>query len=358
MKIALIAPFEERVPPLKYGGVEAVIYVLAEELHKLGHDVTVFATGDSKISAKLIPIVSKPIGSGLRKRVREALTYKALTDVIGYLQKEKFDIIHNHIGWQALLFRNMYKAPVLTTIHWVLDNTCENKMYDLHKDMPFVSISKNQRKPLPRMNYQDTIYHGIQLERFTYNDKPDDYLAFLGRFSSFKGSMEAIKIAKKSGKKLIMAAKINEFERDYFEKEIQPLIDGKQIIYLGEVGFAEKIKLLRNAKALLNPVQWAEPFGLTNIEAMACGTPVIGSKFGALPEIIVNNKTGFLCDTIDEMVEKVQQLDKLNRADCRAHVEAKFSAQTMTENYLKVYEQLAGQKQLALSGAATSKLGL
>jgi len=341
MKIALLAPFEERVPPKKYGGTEVVVYTLAEELHRRGHDVTVFASGDSKVSCRLIPIVPKAFGSSGSKRMREAYTYQALVDVALWLQKEKFDVLHNHIGWQALLFKNLFKLPILTTIHWVLDSPCEAAMYRQFQDMPFVSISNNQRKHLPELNYVDTIHHGLDLRQFPYNATPGAYLAFLGRYSPVKGPLEAIEIAKRTGRRLVMAAKINEFERKFYENEIKPQADGKQIIDLGEVGMKGKVELLSNAYALLSPIQWEEPFGLTNIEAMAVGTPVIGMSLGALPEVIKNGKTGFLCKSVDEMVQRVSQLDTIKREDCRAHVEQNFTAERMASQYLALYQKLA-----------------
>lgn len=341
MKIALLAPFEERVPPKKYGGIERVVHDLAEELHRMGHDVTVLASGDSVISGRLIPVVPKAIGSGQPKRIREALTYQALTKVVDILKHEKFDVLHNHIGWQALLFRDMLQLPVLTTMHWVLDNACEKFMYHLFKDMPYVSISNSQRQPLPDMNYMATVYHGIGLKSLKFRKKPDDYLAFLGRFSPVKGPVQAIEIAKKTGSRLIMAAKINDFERDYYEEKIKPHIDGKQIVYIGEVDDTEKAKLLGGARALLSPLQWAEPFGLTNVEAMACGTPVIGTKCGSLPEIIKDGTVGFLCDDIDQMARRVADIDKLDRQACRDYVEKRFAVHRMAEEYVKLYAKLA-----------------
>lgn len=341
MRIALLAPFEERVPPKKYGGTEVVVHTLAEELHRRGHDVTVFASGDSKISARLIPIVPKAIGSSHTKRIREIYTYRALVDVVKWLKKEKFDVLHNHIGWQALIFKDLFDLPILTTIHWVLDNAHENLMYREFKDQPFVSISNNQRKALPDLNYADTIHHGLDLKPFAFNPKPGTYLAFLGRYSPVKGPVEAIEIAKRTGNKLIMAAKINDFERDFYENEVKPRVDGKQIIDMGEIGFSEKIKLLRGAKALLSPIHWEEPFGLTNIEAMAVGTPAIGMARGALPEVIKDGKTGFLCKTVDEMVQRVADLDTIKREDCRKHVEQYFTAERMAAQYIALYETLA-----------------
>jgi len=338
MKIALLAPIEESVPPKKYGGVETVVYNLAEELHAQGHDVTVFASGDSEVSCKLVPLVDKAIGSGIAKRIREAMTYEALVKAADIIAKGDFDVIHNHVGWQALIFKNLFKKPIITTIHWTLDNDCENEMYGHFKDMPFVSISDSQRTHRPDLNYIATVYHGLNPQLFRYNDKPKDYLAFLGRFSPIKGPVEAIKVAQKTGQKLIMAAKINSFERKYFEKEIQPYIDGEQIQYIGEIDRMGTIDLLANAKALLSPIQWDEPFGLTNIEAMACGTPVISMRRGSLPEIVIDKKTGFLCKDEEELIKSVGLINSINRRDCRDHVLRNFSNNRMTKDYVELYK--------------------
>ncbi|HLZ14617.1 MAG TPA: glycosyltransferase family 4 protein [Candidatus Saccharimonadales bacterium] len=344
MNIALLAPFEERVPPRKYGGTERVVYTLAEELHRLGHNVSVFASGDSHISGRLIPIIPKAFGSSGTKRLREAYTYRCLAKVVNYLQTETFDIIHNHIGWQALLFKELIKQPMITTIHWVLDNSCERTMYDLYRHMPVVSISKSQRKPLPRLHYAGTVYHGLDLREFSFNPKPDDYLAFLGRFSPVKGPLEAIEVAKRTGSRLVMAAKINEFEREFFETQVRPHIDGRQIIFVGELGQKQKIRMLQRARALLTPIKWEEPFGLTNIEAMAVGTPVIALRRGSMAEIIKDGQTGMLCDTIDEMVQAVAKIDTIARQACRAHVEKHFTATRMAERYLTLYARIASAK--------------
>jgi len=342
MKIALLAPVEEKVPPKKYGGTERVVYVLAEELHRLGHNITVFASGDSKVSARLVPIAKKAVGTHLKKRIREAANYQSLVKVAEHLRKERFDIIHNHAGWQALLFRDLFKHPMLTTLHW-LDSECERTMYTQFKDEPMVSISDSQRKVLPGMNYIETVYHGLQLDTFKYNPKPKDYFAFLGRPSPVKGAAEAVQVALKAGVKLVMAAKVNDWERDYVEKHITPYVDGKQIVYLGEVGHDRKVELLKNAKAVISPIQWSEPFGLVNVEAMACGTPVLTTPYGSTPELIIDGKTGFLCKDVDEMVERVGQVGQLSRAACREHVEENFSDERMAKQYLRLYRAVTRQ---------------
>lgn len=345
MNIALLAPIEERVPPKKYGGTELIVYNLAEELTRLGHKVTVFGSGDSKLSAsiRLIPIASKAIGSDVRKRLREAFGTQAFVKAAQILQREKFDILHNHAGWQALLFKDLFNHPILTTIHAMpLEASCDKTMYGMFKDMPFASISDAQRLTFPGLNYIGTVYHGLQLELFSFNARPRDYLAYLGRFSPFKGAAGAIEVAKRTGKKLIMAAKINAYEREYFERELKPLIDGKQIVYLGEVNHKAKVDLLKNARAVLLPINWAEPFGLVNIEAMICGTPVLTTPMGSTPELIVDGKNGFLCKDLDEMCERVGQIDSIDRHFCHDYVKKHFSAERMARQYLALYQKVAG----------------
>lgn len=345
MKIALLSPIEEAVPPKKYGGIEAVVYNLAEELHRMGHDVTLFASGDSKVSCRLVPLAKKAIGSNHSKRMREAYCYEAIAQAARLIAEEgDYDIVHNNIGFQALLFKDIIKAPMLTTMHWTLDNTTEREMYSHYRKMPFVSISNDQRKDLARMNYVATVHHGIDMKRFTFNPEPEDHLVFFGRFSPVKGPLEAIKFAKKTKQKLIMAGKINDFEREYFDKKIAPHIDGEQIIQMGELDHDEKVELLGKAKALLSPIQWDEPFGLVNIEAMACGTPVITTKRGSLPEIVVDGKTGFLCKTDAEIIKAIKSIDTIDRRACRDHVEEYFSVQRMVKAYIDLYRGLIRKK--------------
>lgn len=342
LKIALVAPIEESVPPVRYGGTEFVVYTLAEELHRQGHDVTLFASGDSRVSCKLVPVVPRAIGSNKSKRLREALTYQTLAKLPQYINGQGFDIIHNHLtnGWQTLLFKALFTVPIVTTTHFMLEGECEQIMYSQFKDAPYISISASQRTPLPDLNYVATIHHGLNLEPFHFQPNPDTYLAFLGRFSPDKGPVDAIEVAKRSGCKLLMAGKINDFEREYYETAVKPLIDNRQIVNIGEVNLPGKVELLRNAAALLSPVHLHESFGLVNIEAMAVGTPVIATDRGSLPEIVRHGKTGFICSSIDKMVEAVQKISTIDRAACRRHVEQNFTAEHMANQYVAIYRRL------------------
>jgi glycosyltransferase involved in cell wall biosynthesis len=343
MKIALLAPFEETVPPVKYGGIELVVYSLAEELKKMGQDVTLLASGDSHTSTKLAKCVPKAIRTlkqARNQRTRVALNYQGVARAIEIINEGDFDIVHNHLGWEPLLFKNSINSPLVTTLHGTLADPTEKLMYDQYKESTFISISDSQRRHGPSLNYVATVHNGIDVGSFDYSDKPGDYLAFLGRISPEKGPAYAIEIAKKTGQRLVIAAKIDPLDEQYFDAFIEPLVDGEQISFIGEIGHKAKVELLKNARALLSPSQWDEPFGLVNIEAMACGTPVVAINRGSMPEIIINNKTGYLCSNIDEMIDSIDRIDMINRFDCRKHVEENFSSGLMAERYLKVYNQL------------------
>ncbi len=343
LKIALIAPFEEPVPPRTYGGTERVVWNLARELVKLEHDVTLFASKDSRTTAKLVPCVDKAIRVLPEARIpsiRQGLHLKGLGKALAKINKSDFDIVHNHFGWPMLMFAELVKSPLITTLHGSLDEPTENFMHNLCKNTPFVSISNAQRRHAKKLNYVATVYNGIDVSRFEFNDKPEDYLVFLGRIHPQKGPQYAIEIAKKTNHRLIIAAKIDPLEQAFFDHKIKPLIDGKQIKFIGEVDHRAKVKLLKNAKAMISPIQWDEPFGITNIEALACGTPVISINRGSIPEILVDGKTGYLCNNIRQMIKRVSDIDKIDRAACRRHVEQNFTARHMAEGYLKAYEKV------------------
>lgn len=352
LKIAQLAPFEESVPPAKYGGVELIVNSLTELLARKKHKVYLLATADSKTKAKLIPIFKK----ALRKesyssdlKIRNALKYIGISKVVKELQKIDVDIIHNHIGWRFLPFASFFSKPVLTTLHGPLYPPYQNFIYSRFKKYPFVSVSNSQRKPLPSLNYTATVYNGIDLKKFEFKEKPKNYFAFLGRMSPEKGPLQAIKAAKGAGTKLIMAAKVDVVDVEFFEKEIKPFIDNQKIKFLGEIGPNQKSNFLKNALALLAPIQWQEPFGLFFIEAMACGTPVIAFNRGSVPEIVKEGETGFICkpndlNSIIKAVKKICQMPKRDylkmRRNCRRHVEKNFTTQRMVDEYEKIYNKI------------------
>lgn len=343
MKIALLAPFEEQVPPLKYGGTELVVSNLAEELVSRGHEVYLLATGDSRTSAHLIPTFPKAIRTQPEAQdmpARTMLTLIGIDRVIQKLGSLQVDVIHNHIGWWFLPFMRGLRTKVVTTLHGPLDAKDASVAMNEYRNHPLVSISNSQRKPAPAMNYLATVYNGIASKKFDFEKKPAGYCAFLGRMSPQKGPIDAIKIAKGAGKRLIMAAKVDVVDRPYFEAEIKPLIDGDQIQFIGEVDHAGKNELLKNAEALIAPINWQEPFGLFLVEAMACGTPVLTRPLGAAPELVLDGVTGFVRETNNELIEELKKIDSLDRAACRTRVENFFSVEKMTDGYEHVYQSL------------------
>lgn len=343
MKIALVSPFEERVPPLAYGGIELVVGNLAEHFVALGHTVTLLASGDSKTSARLVPVFPRAlraVGQLREMSLREAWRQVGVGRVSAYLAREHFDIIHNHLGWSLLPMADMFSASVVTTLHGPLDVTDHQEMYHLYRDENYVSISRSQRRPLPGLRYVGNVYNGIETKSYKFSRRGGGYLAFLGRISPEKGPVQAIEVAKRTGLRLVMAAKVDPADTLFFRKKVEPLIDGKQVVFLGEVGHRGKVELLTGAKALVSPIQWEEPFGLVFIEAMACGTPVLSFGRGSVPEIVENGVTGFVCETLDEMVRKVSLIDTIDRRRCVDRVRKYFSARQMALGYLDVYRRV------------------
>lgn len=344
MKIALLSPFEERVPPRKYGGTELIVYNLAEGLVKMGHEVHLFASGDSATSAKLHAVTERSLreyeGSQDMK-VRDVLKLVHVGKALRMIRDLKPDIVHNHIGWRVLPFADLLGFPMLTTLHGPLDVGYQKAAYGAHKDANYVSISNNQREPLPDLNYVATVYNGIDTERLRYSSRGGDYLAFLGRMSPEKGPLQAIRIARRFGMKLRMAAKVDLVDREYFEKEIKPNIDGDKVEFIGEIGSDEKSDFLGGAYALLAPIQWREPFGLFMTEAMACGTPVVAARMGAAPELVQDGITGFVVQNETEsFVEALGKIPSISRAHCRDRVVSLFSSEAMAKGYEEAYRRV------------------
>ena len=346
MKIAQVAPLWERVPPPTYGGIELVVSRLTDELVRRGHEVTLFASGDSQTLARLEAVY--PRAMRLDQEIQDYSVYEMLELSQVYEQAAEFDIIHSHIGMAALAIAPLVKTPTIHTLHGSFSSD-NSKLYHLHQKQPYISISNAQRQL--NLNYLRTVYNGIDLENYTFQSTPEEppYLAFLGRFSPEKGPQHAIALAKQSGWRLKMAGKINLSERQFFEREIAPQIDGKQIEYLGEVNHLEKVELLGNAALTLFPINWPEPFGLVMIESMATGTPVIGMNNGSVPEVISHGKTGFVCQSYEEMAAMIPDALELNRSYCREYVENKFSVTQMVDGYEAAYQQLL-ESRIALNG--------
>ena len=339
LRIAIVAPLAEAVPPPLYGGTERVVSVLTEELVRRGHKVTLFASGDSSTSADLEPCC--PRGLRLDPEVRDPVAYTMfqLGDV--YQRAQEFDVIHNHVDYFAFPFARLTGVPTVTTAHGRLDLTEVQRVYQLFPEHDLVSISDAQRVPLPDANWLATVSNGIDLSHFHFNPTGGDYLVFLGRINPEKRPDRAIEIARDLGMRLMIAAKIDPVDQAYYEHTIAPLIrDSSLIEYVGEVNEREKDKLLGGAYAYLFPIDWPEPFGLTMVEAMATGTPVVTYRAGSVPEIVVDGVTGFICDTFNGMILAVPKVAELDRRACRARVEQVFSANAMADGYEQAYASL------------------
>jgi glycosyltransferase involved in cell wall biosynthesis len=338
MRIAQVAPLYERVPPKLYGGTERVVSYLTEELVRQGHEVTLFASGDSITRAKLVPVCPRSLR--LSNGVSDYLAHHLFMLEQVCSAKDDFDIVHFHIDYLHFPLSRREQLVNLTTLHGRLDIPDLVPLYSVFRDMPFVSISDAQRQPLPWINWQATVYHGMPEDQLMPGRGTGQYLAFLGRISPEKGLDEAIEIATKVGIPLRIAAKVDRVDREYFETTIRPRLNHPLVEFLGEIGYAEKNSFLGDAMALLFPVNWPEPFGMVMIEAMACGTPVIAYPYGSVPEIIQDGINGFLTRNREEAVAAVTRVPTLSRNRCRQHFEERFTAGRMTEDYLALYERL------------------
>jgi len=338
MRIAQVAPLYESVPPKLYGGTERIVSWLTEELVRLGHDVTLFASGDSMTTARLVP--------GCQHSLRlNPLCVDLLAHHVNMLEnvfseRENFDLVHFHIDYLHFPLSRRAQLANVTTLHGRLDIPDLASLYRTFSDMPVVSISDAQRAPLPWANWQATVHHGLPEESLAFHEQPGKYLAFLGRTSPEKGLDQAIRIAKRVGMPLKIAAKIDRADEQYFEAVIKPLLNDPLIEFIGEIGYSEKNAFLGDAAALLFPVNWPEPFGIVMIEAMACGTPVIAYPFGSVPEVIDNGVTGFLVRDVKTGAKAVERIGKIDRAQCRQRFEERFTLTRMTQDYLAIYDRM------------------
>jgi len=336
LKVALISPIAWRTPPRHYGPWENIVSLLCEGLIKKGVDVTLFATGESITKAKLRSVcqVGYEEDSNIEPKVWESLHIANVFQSAG-----EFDIIHNNFDFLPLTYSGLVDTPVLTTIHGFSSEKILPVYEKYSESTYYVSISNSDRSG--NLNYIGTVYHGIDLTQFTYRDLPEDYLLFFGRLHKDKGPKEAIEIAKRSNKKLIMAGIIQ--DEEYFKDEIQPHLNN-DITYIGSVGPKERDRLLGGALALLHPIYFQEPFGLSVVEAMACGTPVIAYNKGSMPEIIEDGINGFLVGDIEEALLALEKISSIDRKRCREIVEEKFSVGRMVDDYIKVYEKILENK--------------
>ena len=338
MRIAQVAPLYESVPPKCYGGTERIVSGVTEELIRRGHKVALFASGDSRTAAKLIPCC--PQGLRLDSRVQNHMAYTVIELGMVSDRAEEFDLIHNHIDYFGFPLSRLTETPVITTLHGRLDLPELQDVYAEFPEVPLVSVSDAQRRPLPQASWLSTIYNGIDLRHFTLRERRGSYLAFLGRISPEKCADRAIAIAHAVGIPLRIAAKIDPVDQEYFSEKIEPLLTDPHIEFVGEIDEAQKDDFLGNAFAYLFPINWPEPFGITMIEAMACGTPVIAMCHGSVPEVVVDGCTGFICRSMGEMIASVGKVDRLDRRACRTHTARRFSVERMVDGYEAAYRRV------------------
>ncbi len=339
LRIALLAPPAERVPPALYGGTERVVSALTEELVRRGHRVTLFASGDSRTAATLVPVCARALR--LDPTVADVHVYTMRELGLAFARADEFDVMHNHLDYFALPFTSLTRTPVVTTLHGRLDLPDLPAIFGDYPAAPLVSVSDSQRTPLRWANWVATVYNGIDLRAYpTVYTVPGTYFAFIGRISPEKNIEAAIRIARATGIPLKIAAKVDRADRDYYERVVRPLIDGQFIEYIGEIGEEAKNAFLGKAYALLFPIDWPEPFGLAMAEALACGTPVLGLRRGSVPEVVADGVTGFVRDSEEELAAAAWRIPELDRAACRRRVEERFSAATMADGYEAAYRAL------------------
>ena len=353
MKIALLAPLHEAVPPTRYGGTERVLSWLTEELVRRGHAVTLFASGDSRTAATLVAAAPRALRrAGFRDAVGPHMVE------LGLLRDRlaAFDVIHSNVDAMALPLRRPGDPPMVTTLHGRLDLPEVQAVYRPFRGEAFVSISDAQRTPLPELHWVATVHHGLPVDAYPVGPGGGDYVVFLGRLSPEKRPHAAIDLARRAGIPLVIAAKVDPVDRAYFDEAVAPRLKGPGVEYAGETELAETLRLLGDARALLFPIDWPEPFGLAMIEAMACGTPVVTRRCGATPEVVVDGTTGFVCDTDEDVLCALRRLDRIDRGACRRHVESRFSVARMADGYEAVYARLrqGGMSAWTTSSAFTS----
>jgi glycosyltransferase involved in cell wall biosynthesis len=352
LRIALVSPLHESVPPKLYGGTERVVAFLADELCELGHDVTLFATADSRTRAELVPCAAGGLRlAGCKDSVARHI---AMLEQV-FERADDFDVIHFNTEYLHFPFARRHEVPAVTTLHGRLDIPDWEPLFRSYTDAPLVSISNGQRKPLPYANWVGTVYHGLPPELLTFHGRSDGYLAFLGRVSPEKGLDKAIEIAARVGLPLKIAAKVGDDDRRYYEEEIQPLLSRADVEFVGEIGESQKDGFLGGAAALLFPIDWPEPFGLVMIEAMACGTPVVAYRRGSVPEVMRDGVSGYVVDGLDEAVERTVDALALPRSGCRAYFDERFTARRMALDYVEVFETVIEDRGQSLSAGRAGR---
>lgn len=338
MKIAQVAPLIESVPPKLYGGSERVVSYLTEELVRQGHEVTLYASGDSVTRARLRPTVARALR--LNPQRGDPLIHHLIMLEEVFQDADDYDVIHFHLDLLHYPLARRHAHPCLTTLHGRLDIPDLELIHRTYREMPLVSISESQRRPLGWANWKATVYHGLPVGLYDFQPTPGQYLAFVGRISPEKRPDRAIEIARRAGMPIKLAAKVDPVDRGYFETRVKPLLKAPGVEFVGEIGEEAKNTFLGNAYALLFPIDWPEPFGLTMIEAMACGTPVIAFDCGAVSEVMQDGITGFVVDNTDGAVQALGRLDEIDRRMCRQIFEQRFSAYRMASDYVAVYKNL------------------
>jgi glycosyltransferase involved in cell wall biosynthesis len=340
MRIAQVAPLYERVPPVTYGGTERVVSYLTDELVRRGHDVTLFASGDSETTARLVPV--RPRSLRLDSSCRDQLAHHvALMELVSQRAPD-YDLVHYHTGFLHFPLARRLPVAHVTTMHGRLDLPDLVPLFGEFRELPLVSISRDQRRPLSTANWVATVHHGVPADLLPFSGRHDGYLAFVGRISPEKRVDRAIAIARRAGLPLRIGAKVDAVDQTYYQQQIVPLLAGGGVEYLGEIGEAEKARLMGGALALLFPIDWPEPFGMVVIEALACGTPVIAWRAGSVPELIEHGTTGFIVETIDAGVAAVEAAGAIDRRACRRSFERRFTATRMARDYELVYARLVG----------------
>jgi glycosyltransferase involved in cell wall biosynthesis len=341
MRIAQVAPLWESVPPKLYGGTERIVSYLTEELVRLGHDVTLFASGDSVTTARLESVCNHALRLNKGIFNRDAPMMMQMEQGLG--KPTDFDIIHSHLDFMGFPFARRNPTPSVATFHGRLDLPELQPVFREYRELPIVSISDAQRKPVSWANWQATVYHGLPSDLYAFHPKPGAYLAFLGRIAAEKRPDHAIEIAKRVGIPLRIAAKVDPADQEYFHAEIEPLFSDPLVEFIGEITDAEKDEFLGNATALVCPYDWPEPFGLVLIESLACGTPVLAYRRGSIPEIIEDGVTGFVCEGLDEMTAAIQRIPEIDRGRCRLAFEQRFTVKRMAQDYVRLYERVLGK---------------
>ncbi len=337
MRIGVLGPISWRIPPRHYGGWELVTHNLVEGLVARGHQVTLFATADSETSAKLMSICPRPLSED---RTLPARMYESLHAALAFEHAAEFDLIHNHLGSYPMCYARLIPVPLVTTLHGSAAENHSATIYRRYRDSCYVSITDAERRLAPDLNYVATVHNGIDVNAFDFNPHPENYLLVLGRMSPDKGIHSAVAVAERSGMRLILAGIVPHENEEYFETEVRPHLKPGAIEFIGPADHALRNRLMRGAYALLHLVTYEEAFGLTMVEAMACGTPIIATPKGSVPELVVNGKTGYWSNDVENVCRVLPKVAELNRGDCRRWVEERFGVDQMVDRYVEVYERV------------------